>query len=340
MLMADLSYRTHAGITISGGELRLVSLADRATALQLLQFSLDRDGIDVMLEANFAMAGMGMEPLQLDRDVCAWRTEGSHKAVAMAGSVTLRADGRPLIPERSFSLRWIWRWRSVAGQVLELDRLVTVARSERLADDPAPVAADALARSRVLGWRGVLAAHEAAWQQHWDASDVIIEGDDDEVQEAVRFAVYHLTSAANPEGERVSVGARGLTGDAYFGHVFWDTEIYLLPFYIAVWPEAPRALLMYRYHTLPGARAKADAMGYKGALYPWESVDTGEETTPEQVVGPAGETIDILTGKMEQHISADVAYAVWQYWRFTRDDDFLLLAGAEILLETARFWAS
>jgi trehalose/maltose hydrolase-like predicted phosphorylase len=97
---------------------------------------------------------------------------------------------------------------------------------------------------------------------------------------------------------------------------------------------------MYRYHTLPGARAKADAMGYKGALYAWESADTGEETTPERVVGPGGETIDILTGRMEHHISADVAYAVWQYWRFTSDGDFFLRAGAEMLLETARFWAS
>jgi trehalose/maltose hydrolase-like predicted phosphorylase len=97
---------------------------------------------------------------------------------------------------------------------------------------------------------------------------------------------------------------------------------------------------MYRYHTLPGARAKADAMGYKGALYPWESADTGEETTPERVVGPGGETIDILTGRMEHHISADIAYAVWQYWRATGDDTFFIDAGAEILLETARFWAS
>src|SRR5205085_2138566 len=158
----------------------------------------------------------------------------------------------PLVPERSFSLRWIWRWRSIAGQVLELDRLVTVARSDSSAEDPAPVAADALARRRALGWRGVLAAHETAWQQRWDASDIIIEGDD-EVQEAACFAVYHLTSAANPEDERVSVGARGLTGDAYFGHVFWDTEIYLLPFYVTIWPEAARALLMYRYHTLQRA---------------------------------------------------------------------------------------
>jgi trehalose/maltose hydrolase-like predicted phosphorylase len=339
ILLSDLSYRAHAGITICSGELRLVSLADRAVALQLLRFSLDRDGIDVTLEANFAMAGMGMEPLQLDRDVCAWRTEGSGKAVAMAGSVTLRADGRPLVPERSFSLRWIWRWRSVAGQELELDRLVTVARSDRGADDPALVAADAMARGRALGWRGVLAAHETAWRQHWDASDVIIEGDD-KVQEAVRFAVYHLTSAANPEDECVSVGARGLTGDAYFGHVFWDTEIYLLPFYIGVWPEAARALLMYRYHTLHGARAKAAHFGFRGALYAWESADTGEETTPERVIGADGTQVEILTGRMEHHISADVAYAVWQYWRFTRDDDFFLRAGAEMLLETARFWAS
>jgi trehalose/maltose hydrolase-like predicted phosphorylase len=337
--LGEMSYRAHAGITVTGRELRLVSLADRPVALQLVRLSLDRDGIDVTLEANFAMAGMGMEPLQLDRDVCAWRTEGSGKGVAMAGSATLRADGKPLVPERSFSLRWIWRWRSVAGQVVELARLVTVARSDSLADDPAPVATDALARCRMHGWRGVLAAHESAWQERWDASDVSIEGDD-EAQKALRFAIYHLTSAANPEDESVSVGARGLTGDAYFGHVFWDTEIYLLPFYTAVWPEAARAMLMYRYHTLRGARQKAAAMGYKGALYAWESADTGEETTPEQVAGPNGAMIDILTGRMEQHISADIAYAVWQYWRATGDDAFFIDAGAEILLETARFWAS
>ena len=88
-------------------------------------------------------------------------------------------DGHPLAPERPFPLRWIWRWRSVAGQVAELDRLVAVARSDSSADDPAPAAADALARSRALGWRGVLAAHEAAWHARWDASDVVIEGDDE-----------------------------------------------------------------------------------------------------------------------------------------------------------------
>ena len=190
-----------------------------------------------------------------------------------------------------------------------------------------------------LGWRGVVAAHEAAWASRWQCSDVEVDGDA-AAQQALRFAVYHLNSAANPADERVSIGARALTGDDYRGHVFWDTEIFLLPFYILTWPEAARALLMYRFHTLDGARAKAARMGWRGALYAWESADTGAETTPEQVIGPDRQVVDILCGKQEQHISADVAYAVWQYWQATGDDEFLLDAGAEILLETGRFWSS
>src|SRR6516225_4250528 len=321
LLLSAWTHRTPTGITATGRELRLLSLADRAAGLQLLRLSLDRDGVDVRLEASFAMAGLGMEPVCLEQDLGAWRTEGTRKGVAMTGAATLRLGGDPLAPDRPFSLRWAWRWRSVAGQVAEFDRLVAVARN------------------CAVGWRAVLAAHETAWNARWTASDIFIEGDD-ESQQALRFAVYHLTSAANPEDDRVSIGARALTGDAYLGHVFWDTEIYLLPFYTAVWPEAARALLMYRFHTLPGARAKASHFGLKGALYAWESADTGMETTPERVVASDGTVVDILTGKMEHHISADVAYAVWHYWRATGDDDFFLHAGAEILLDTARFWVS
>jgi hypothetical protein len=94
-------------------------------------------------------------------------------------------------------------------------------------------------------------------------------------------------------------------------------EILLLPFYILTWPEAARALLMYRFCTLDAARAKSARMGWRGALYAWESADTGAETTPEQVIGPDRRIIDILCGREEQHISADVAYAVWQYWQAT-----------------------
>src|SRR5262249_23234588 len=165
------------------------------------------------------------------------------------------------------------RWRSVAGQVAEFDRLVAVARADAADDDPIPRARAALARNQAAGWRATLATHEAAWDARWIASDVVIDGDEP-MQQALRFAVYHLPSCANPEDERVSVGPRALTGDAYLGHVFWDTEIYMLPFYTAVWPAAARALLMYRFHTLPGARRKAARFGYRGALYAWESADS------------------------------------------------------------------
>jgi trehalose/maltose hydrolase-like predicted phosphorylase len=339
LVLSTWTHRTPAGITVEGTELRLLSQAARATGLQFMELSLDRDGIEVWLEATFAMAGLGMEPIRLERDLGSWRMEGTGKGVAMIGAATLRIGDAPLAPDRPFPLRWLWRWRSKAGQTVEFDRLVGVARSDAPEEDPALHAGGALARSAALGWRKVLDAHEAAWRARWTASDILIEGDF-ELQQALRFAIYHLTSAANPEDERVSIGARGLTGDAYLGHVFWDTEIYLLPFYTAVWPEAARALLMYRFRTLPGARAKAAHFGYKGALYAWESADTGVETTPERVVGAKGERIDILTGRMEHHISADIAYAVWRYWCATGDDDFFVSAGAEILLETARFWAS
>jgi HAD superfamily hydrolase (TIGR01509 family) len=339
VLLADMTHRTPTGVTVAGGELRLLSLADRAAGLQLIRFALDRDGVDVRVEASFALSGLGMEPTRMEQDLCAWRTEGTGKGVAMAGAAALRVGGESLAPERPMPLRWTWNWRSVAGQPVEFDRLVAVARADGPQEDPTLAARGALGRSRAQGWRSVMAAHEAAWRTRWSASDVIIEGDDD-LQRAIRFAVYHLTSAANPEDERVSIGARALTGDAYFGHVFWDTEIYLLPFYTAVWPEAARALLMYRFHTLPAARAKAASVGCKGALYAWESADTGVETTPEHVVGPDGVQVDILCGRLEQHVSADIAYAVWQYWRASGDDEFFLSAGAEIMLETARFWAS
>jgi trehalose/maltose hydrolase-like predicted phosphorylase/nucleotide-binding universal stress UspA family protein len=187
--------------------------------------------------------------------------------------------------------------------------------------------------------RGITARHRDAWLARWKASDVRIEGDPF-AQRALRLAIYHLSSAANPEDERVSIGARGLSGTAYQGHVFWDTDIFMLPFFTLTYPEAARALVMYRYHTLAGARAKAARLGYRGALYAWESTDSGEEVTPAFVVAPDGEVIRILTGEQEQHISADVAFGVWKYWEATGDERFLLQAGAEILIETARFWAS
>jgi kojibiose phosphorylase len=259
---------------------------------------------------------------------------GTTVAMAIARRVTDRtgrwtpspeaADGR-----QSIELR--------LGETHRLDRIVAV-HTSRDTRDPAEAARRHVERA-IEDVAGVIGEHRNAWQARWDASDLQIKGDS-AAQRALRFAIYHLLSAVNPQDDRVSVGARGLSGGAYKGHVFWDTDIFMLPFFILTYPEAARALVMYRYHTLAAARAKAARLGYRGAYYAWESADSGEEVTPPFGVAPNGEVVRFLTGEQEQHISADVAFGVWNYWQATGDDQFLLEAGAEILLETARFWES
>src|SRR5215470_11034329 len=138
LLLSIWTHRTPAGITFEGHELRLLSLADRAAGLQLLWFSMDRDGVEVTLEASFSMAGLGMEPMRLEHDLGAWRLEGTGKGVVMTGSANLRLGEELLAPERPFPLRWSWSWRSVAGRVAEFDRLVAVARADTPEDDSAP----------------------------------------------------------------------------------------------------------------------------------------------------------------------------------------------------------
>jgi len=231
-----------------------------------------------------------------------------------------------------------WHWEAAIGRTYRLDRLVSLYTS-RDVPQPATAAAAHLGEAWRKGIAAVVADHVRAWQERWQDAEVEVEGDP-EVQRALRFAVYHLISAANPDDEHVSVGARGLTGEAYKGHVFWDTDIFMLPFYIYTHPPTARALVMYRYHTLPAAREKARAFGYRGALFAWESADTGAEITPPFALAADGTVLRILTGEQEHHISADVAYGVWHYWQATGDDAFFLGAGAEIVFETARFWAS
>ena len=141
--------------------------------------------------------------------------------------------------------------------------------------EPCEGGADRLSSMYALGFRTVAERHVDAWCRRWEEAEVRIVGDE-EAQRALRFAAYHLIAAANPADEHVSVGARGLTGEAYRGHVFWDTEIYMLPFYALTAPPTARALLMYRYHTLEAARRKAKEHGYAGALYAWESAESGE----------------------------------------------------------------
>jgi kojibiose phosphorylase len=198
-----------------------------------------------------------------------------------------------------------------------------------------------LRRLPALDWNAAREAHVLAWQAEWQQSDVVIEGDD-QAQLAVRFNVFQLLAAGPRDDEHASIGAKTLSGYGYRGHSFWDTETFMLPFFTYTHPEIARNLLSYRWHNLAGARAKAQANGYKGAQFPWESAATGEEVTPTWVQDHHDRTklIRIWTGDIEIHISADIAYAVWQYWQATGDEAFVLQRGAELILETARFWHS
>jgi len=224
------------------------------------------------------------------------------------------------------------------GETLTFRRFVAIYTSRDLAD---PVAA-ARERVRTLRWEDfedLLAAHVARWGQIWERADVRVAGSPATAQ-ALRFNAYHLASAADHD-PRVSVGGRALTGRAYEGHVFWDVEIYKLPVYLHTWPDVARTLLLYRHHTLDGARRRARALGHRGACYAWESTVTGDDVTPTTIrLKTTGREVPIFTGSQQIHVTAGVAHAVWRYWEATRDAEFLRDAGVEILAETARFWAS
>jgi kojibiose phosphorylase len=200
-------------------------------------------------------------------------------------------------------------------------------------------AVKSVAKSAKKGFKQLIHEHRKAWGKKWKKADIEIEGDP-HIQRAIRFNIYHLLIAASEHCDNTSIGAKALTGEGYRGHIFWDTEIFCLPFFIYTNPAIARNLLLYRYHRLEAARKIAKEKGYQGAMFPWESADTGEETTPTWYKDIRGKIQMVLTMDQENHITADIAYAVVHYFSATNDVDFLLDYGLEIMLEIARFWAS
>ena len=194
------------------------------------------------------------------------------------------------------------------------------------------------------GHCALLEIHRKEWAERvWDVAPIVIETDNGFDQLAIRFAQYHLTVMTPAHDNRMNIGAKGLSGEGYKGHTFWDTEIFILPYFIYQMPNVARSLLEYRYNTLSGAHKKAQENGYIGAQFPWESawMDDGEVTP---VWGAAdiitGEATKIWSGFIEQHITSDVAFATWQYYQVTGDQDFMDKYGYELLMDTAKFWAS
>lgn len=203
-----------------------------------------------------------------------------------------------------------------------------------------------LKETEKLGYEALAKESAEQWQKEvWDAAPIDIQGGEESRLDlfAVRFAQYHMRLMVPRHDNRMNIGAKALSGEGYRGHCFWDTEIFLLPYFIFTDPEAARKLVEYRYLSLPGAHKKAKENGYEGAMFPWESawLDDGE-TCPlyDGTDILTGTPIKVWSGIIEQHITADVAFGVWQYGIITDDKDFMERCGYELIMDTARFWAS
>ena len=184
----------------------------------------------------------------------------------------------------------------------------------------------AMTAARYTGWDGLLAEQRQYLDEFWDNADVELEGDP-EVQQAVRFGLFHVLQAG-ARGDDRPIPAKGLTGPGYDGHAFWDTEAFVLPMLTCALPPAAASALRWRQATLPAARQRAQELGLRGAAFPWRTIN-GEESSGYWPASTAA-----------FHVNADIAHAVVQYVRTTGDDEFEAGTAVELLVETARLWCA
>ncbi len=300
--------RLERTLDLHTGVLRQVLVNDVGSAEAALFSSLAHPGtVALRLAGPDALA-----PAETARP-SALSVEGTRGGVAAARATRRRANG-------------LARVERLGAYVTDAER---VPRPEE--------ALAALATAYGAGFETLLAEHRAAWARRWETADLVVDGDA-ELTRAVRFALFSLMASVHDDGE-AAVGARGVAGPGYRGHVFWDADVFVLPCLAATHPPAARAMLEYRLRRLPAARAAARELKRAGARFPWESAATGEDVTPRLARLPAGHVVPIRTGELEEHITADVAWAAACYLDWTGDALFEPRA-RELLLETARYWAS
>jgi trehalose/maltose hydrolase-like predicted phosphorylase len=194
-------------------------------------------------------------------------------------------------------------------------------------DDPLNEAERMTLFAKLEGRDRLINFHNQAWDDLWQ-SDIVIEGDD-QSQQDIHSMLYHLYSFTR-EGTALSPSPMGLSGLGYNGHVFWDTELWMFPAVLVLHPEIAKSMLEYRFRRLEAAKRNAFSKGFKGAMFPWESAETGVEETP----------VWALSGPFEHHITACVGIAAWNYYCVSQDKNWLREKGWPILSATADFWAS
>lgn len=221
-----------------------------------------------------------------------------------------------------------------ANEEFTFEKLGGIYHSESLAN-----AQNDFATATQLGYETLKEEHVSAWEKIWKNSDVVIEGDD-EAQFALRYSIYHLCSIAPHNTDKCGIPARGLSGQVYKGAAFWDTEMFMLPFFQFTDQKVARNLLKYRVNTLEGAKRKAREFGHEGAFFAWESQETGDDACTLFNV------TDIFTGRPQRtyfkdkqiHVSADIVFAMWDYCRATGDYSLLVDGGLNLMAECLWFF--
>jgi beta-phosphoglucomutase len=353
ILIRSIRWCSPIGNTVELKFDRFASLADeQVLALRCQITPIDFDGtIEVQSSINGYPENQGFDHWEhLDRgktEQGVWlhvRTRSTQIELGMAAKMTaIGAEAKSQVINTPYSPTLTTTFVAKMGHKIGVEKVVTVFTS-RESKLPVPAAQTKLAG--LPAYPILLAAHQQAWNAFWEYSDIEIEGDLT-AQLAVRYNLFQLfIGGCTPQGsidtDPDSVPAKTLSGFGYRGHIFWDTEIFILPFFTFTQPAIACSLLNYRYDTLAGARRKAAHAGYKGAMFAWESAATGDEMTPKWSVSsdPYVEPVRIWNGEREIHISADIAYGIWQYWQVTGDDVWMRDFGAEIILDTALFWLS
>lgn len=334
VLQRKLRWKTGSGKKLDIIWRRYLSMAFRHSAVQEVVIRTDRDAeveVESFLDGEVTTNGYdhfvkletdlsdGLE-MYLEVDSGQHVTIGSEMEIDTVQAPVIRQEGRRISETYRIALK-----KETEIKFKKVSTVVTDRDEESESED---LKQELKRQRKLLGQcQDEFRLHQQEWEHLWENADVEIQGDD-ELQFHLRFSIYHLLRAANQSG-KVAIDAKGYAGEAYFGHYFWDTEMYLLPFYIYTDPRQAKRLVEYRYHTLEGARKNALRYGYQGARYPWESCISGEEQCPNWQYAD-----------LEIHVTADVVYGLLEYCHLSGDKRFLEEKGSRILLETARYWRS
>jgi trehalose/maltose hydrolase-like predicted phosphorylase len=277
------------------------------------------------------------------------RTSQSQIHVAQVARTQMFLDGRVLEPRRRGVEEpgYICQDMTVdikQGESLVVEKLAFLYTSRDQAISEASLAARKAAR-RAGRYDAVKAGHVLVWEDLWRRFDVRIEPDGPSfrpnISMLLRLNMFHLLQTVSVHSIDLDIGipARGWTGEAYQGHIFWD-ELFIFPFFNYRLPEITRAILAYRYRRLDEARAAARTAGHNGAMFPWQSGSDGQEETDKLNLNPHSQRWVPDNSYLQRHVGSAIAYNVWQYFQVTHDIEFLQFYGAELILDIALFWSS